>query len=75
MQVSRTFGDKDAKLPRYGGNPKVVISDPDIQHVTISERSDFVFIACNDLRDSRCALRGSELNRAACEISRVSTRP
>lgn len=30
LSVSRTIGDKEAKLTKYGGNPKVVIAQPDI---------------------------------------------
>ncbi len=30
LSVSRTIGDMEAKLPKFGGNPKVVISEPDI---------------------------------------------
>ena len=28
LSVSRTFGDCQAKLERYGGNPKVIVVDP-----------------------------------------------
>jgi protein phosphatase 2C family protein 2/3 len=28
--VSRTFGDIEAKLVKYGGNPEVVIAEPEI---------------------------------------------
>jgi protein phosphatase PTC2/3 len=30
LSVSRTFGDVTAKFKKYGGNPKCVISDPDV---------------------------------------------
>ncbi len=30
LSVSRAFGDIQAKLIRFGGNPYVLISDPDI---------------------------------------------
>lgn len=30
LSVSRTFGDIEAKRPKYGGNPNVIISDPEI---------------------------------------------
>jgi len=30
LSVSRTFGDVEAKLLKYGGNPNVVIADPEI---------------------------------------------
>jgi protein phosphatase 2C family protein 2/3 len=31
LSVSRTFGDAEAKISKFGGNPKVVISDPEIK--------------------------------------------
>jgi protein phosphatase PTC2/3 len=30
LSVSRTFGDIEAKHPKYGGNPKVIICNPEI---------------------------------------------
>jgi protein phosphatase PTC2/3 len=29
--VSRTFGDIEAKKPKYGGNPRVIVADPEIK--------------------------------------------
>jgi protein phosphatase 2C family protein 2/3 len=31
LSVSRTFGDPEAKLEYKGGNPNVVIADPEIR--------------------------------------------
>lgn len=31
LSVSRTFGDVEAKHPRFGGNPKVVVAEPEIK--------------------------------------------
>ena len=31
LSVSRTFGDIEAKLSKYGGNPNVVVATPDIK--------------------------------------------
>jgi len=31
LSVSRTFGDIEAKLPSLGGNPNVVIAEPEIK--------------------------------------------
>ena len=31
LSVSKTFGDIEAKRPRYGGNPNVIVCDPDIK--------------------------------------------
>ncbi len=31
LSVSRTFGDIEAKLPKFGGNPNCVIAEPDLK--------------------------------------------
>ena len=35
LSVSRTFGDAEAKLARYGGNPNVVVATPEIKSFKI----------------------------------------
>ena len=35
LSVSRTFGDCQAKLERYNGNPNVIIVDPEIHNLSI----------------------------------------
>jgi protein phosphatase 2C family protein 2/3 len=35
LSVSRTFGDCQAKLERYGGNPNVIVVDPEIYNIKI----------------------------------------
>lgn len=37
LSVSRTFGDIEAKITKYGGNPKVVIAEPEIDVFTIDD--------------------------------------
>jgi protein phosphatase 2C family protein 2/3 len=37
LSVSRTFGDCQAKLERYNGNPNVIIVDPEIHFIDISD--------------------------------------
>lgn len=32
LSVSRSFGDIEAKLPKYDGNPKVLIAKPEITY-------------------------------------------
>lgn len=49
LSVSRTFGDIEAKLPKFGGNPKVVISTPDIKCFKIRNNYDFIIIACDGI--------------------------
>ena len=37
LSVSRTFGDIEAKMEKYGGNPKVVNAEPEIETFVIDE--------------------------------------
>lgn len=45
LSVSRTFGDIEAKMQKYGGNPKVVIAEPEIEVFTIDDTCDFFVLA------------------------------
>ena len=38
-------------MEKYGGNPKVVIAEPEITHVKINSNFDFIVLACNFLFD------------------------
>ena len=52
LSVSRTFGDIEAKSPKHGGNPEVVICQPDIQKFTINENTqDFLILGCDGIYD------------------------
>lgn len=52
LSVSRTFGDCQAKMEKYGGNPNVVICDPEIHHLTIdADDNDFLLLACDGVFD------------------------
>lgn len=51
LSVSRTFGDFEAKLQKYGGNPNVVIVEPEIFEVPIDSSSDFILLGCDGLFD------------------------
>lgn len=44
--MSRTFGDIEAKKNKYGGNPKVIIAEPEIKSFKILPKYDFVLLAC-----------------------------
>ena len=46
LSVSRTFGDIEAKRERYGGNPKVIIAEPEIKAFNINSSLDFLVLAC-----------------------------
>lgn len=35
LSVSRAFGDIEAKLEKYEGNPKVVVAEPEIKFFKI----------------------------------------
>jgi len=44
LAVSRAFGDIEAKLPQFGGNPDVLIAKPDITTVKINNMVDFIVL-------------------------------
>lgn len=45
LSVCRTFGDIEAKIPKKGGNSKVVIPIPEIKSFRIGEDHDFIVLA------------------------------
>ena len=45
LHVSRAFGDIDAKDSSYGGNPKVIIPDPEVKSFKMKKEQDFIVIA------------------------------
>jgi len=47
LSVSRTIGDVQAKLPKYGGNIKCVVCKPDVIEYEIRDTDDFILIGCN----------------------------
>lgn len=51
LSVSRTFGDFEAKMTRYGGNPKVVVVEPEIYEVPIDASADFLLLGCDGVFD------------------------
>ncbi len=50
LSVSRTFGDIEAKYPKYGGLPNVVTAEPEIKTYKIHEGCDFIVLGCNFLK-------------------------
>lgn len=36
----------EAKLPQFGGNPRVVVSDPDIKDFRITDDMDYIYLGC-----------------------------
>ena len=51
LSVSRTFGDIEAKLTKYGGNPNVVVAVPDIKAFRIQKDHDFIILGCDGIFD------------------------
>ena len=49
LSVSKTFGDIEAKRPRYGGNPNVIVCEPDITSFKIQDNFDFIMIGCDGI--------------------------
>jgi protein phosphatase PTC2/3 len=49
LSVSRTFGDIEAKRVKYGGNPRVIIAEPEIKAFKVQASYDFVILACTYL--------------------------
>jgi protein phosphatase 2C family protein 2/3 len=52
LSVSRTFGDCQAKLEKYNGNPNVITVDPEIHHISLAdENNDFIILGCDGIFD------------------------
>ena len=56
LSVSRSFGDIEAKLPRYGGNMDVIVADPEIRQFKITGEMDYVILACDGIFDKASSL-------------------
>ena len=52
LSVSRTIGDAEAKLSEFGGNPNVIICDPDIYIFDLEKDDvDFLVLGCDGIYD------------------------
>ena len=51
LSVSRAFGDIEAKLVKYGGNPRVVVPIPDIKAFKVQPEHDFILLGCDGIFD------------------------
>ena len=52
LSVSRTIGDVEAKLEKFGGNPNVIISEPDIFFYDLKKNDiDFFILGCDGIFD------------------------
>jgi len=46
LSVSRSFGDVEAKLPKFGGMSNVLIPTPEIISFKIDSQIDFLILGC-----------------------------
>ena len=52
LSVSRTIGDAEAKLLKFGGNPNVIICEPEIYFYDLKkENIDFLILGCDGIYD------------------------
>ena len=52
LSVSRTIGDAEAKLVKFGGNPNVIICEPEIFYYNLKEENiDFFILGCDGIYD------------------------
>ena len=51
LSVCRTFGDVEAKNEKLGGNPNVVIAEPDIFIFDIDDDMDFIILGSDGIYD------------------------
>jgi protein phosphatase 2C family protein 2/3 len=68
LSVSRTIGDIEAKDPKYGGNPRVVIPTPDIKCFKIRNNYDFIVLACDGVFEK---LNNQEVVKSAWDASLI----
>ena len=64
LSVSRAFGDIEAKLPKYGGNPDVIVADPEIRQFKVTAEMDYIVLACDGIFD-KCST--NEINSCIWE--------
>lgn len=52
LSVSRTFGDIEAKLEKFGGKKGVITAEPEISQFTINDQiHDFIVLGCDGIYD------------------------
>lgn len=49
LSVSRSFGDIEAKLPMFNGNPNILISNPEIKSFNLTDGIEWFCLACKYL--------------------------
>jgi protein phosphatase 2C family protein 2/3 len=61
LSVCRSFGDIEAKSEKHGGNPKVLIAEPEVNIIKLTEEHDYILIGCDGIFDQ---LSNSEILEA-----------
>jgi serine/threonine protein phosphatase PrpC len=51
LSVSRTFGDVEAKFPKFGGKYNVIVAEPEISSFELSKEIDFIVLGCDGIYD------------------------
>ena len=52
LSVSRTFGDIEAKLEKFGGKAGVIIAQPEISSFSLEDNvHDFIVLGCDGIFD------------------------
>ena len=51
LSVSRTFGDIEAKVEKYGGKKNVVVALPDVVEFELNEEYNFIVMGCDGIFD------------------------
>eukprot|EP01017_Pseudomicrothorax_dubius_P013366 TRINITY_DN1584_c0_g2_i4.p1 TRINITY_DN1584_c0_g2~~TRINITY_DN1584_c0_g2_i4.p1 ORF type:complete len:591 (+),score=77.12 TRINITY_DN1584_c0_g2_i4:31-1803(+) len=73
LAVSRTIGDIDAKIEAMGGNPNVVIAEPEVRTFSIDEENDdFIILASDGVFDK---LSSGEVVQVGWEAMRKKFSP
>lgn len=67
LSVSRAFGDIEAKRKKFGGNPNVLTSNPDIICSKIEDQYDFILLGCDGIFDK---LTDQQVIKAVWESAR-----
>jgi protein phosphatase 2C family protein 2/3 len=51
LSVSRTVGDYEAKVTKWGGNPRVIVAEPEIREFKINDDCDFIVMGSDGVYD------------------------
>jgi protein phosphatase PTC2/3 len=68
LSVTRTFGDAEAKLVKYGGNPNVVIARPEIKYFEVGPEVDFILLCSDGVFDKATS---QEIIQLVWEVART----